>query len=55
VKKRIALCNECDGEVWFDAYVTASGEVVATFDNAYCPICDGESGRYNYRYEEVSE
>lgn len=36
-------CDECGGEVWFDAHVTADGVVVNTFETAFCPRC-GEDG-----------
>ncbi len=42
-KNSILVCKECGNEdIWFDAWVDQYGNVVSTFDNTFCPECDGE-------------
>ena len=42
-KNSILVCKECGNEdIWFDAWVDQYGNVVSTFDNKFCPECDGE-------------
>jgi hypothetical protein len=37
------VCSECGSEdILFDAFVDQNGEVVSTFDDCFCPECDGE-------------
>jgi len=37
------VCSECGNEdILFDAFVDQNGEVVSTFDDCFCPECDGE-------------
>ena len=37
------VCNICKSDnIYFDAWVDQNGEVVSTFDNCYCPQCEGE-------------
>lgn len=37
------VCTECGTPAYQDAYVDATtGEVVSTFDNFFCPTCEGE-------------
>ena len=39
-----AKCNECGGEVWFDAWVDLNGELAGgPYDNTHCETCGGEA------------
>ena len=42
--KQWARCCECSGEVWFDSWVTLSGEMVHAFDDSHCDTCEGPVG-----------
>lgn len=38
-----AKCNECGGEVWFDAWVDLEGNVCGgPYDTTHCEECDCE-------------
>jgi Zn finger protein HypA/HybF involved in hydrogenase expression len=42
-----ARCNDCGGEVVFDAYATLEGEVWNTFEkDNICTHCDGHNVRW---------
>jgi len=45
-----AKCEECGGEVLFDAWAKLDQTVVGTFDNNMCSECEGQ----NVSYEEVA-
>jgi len=43
-KRKWAKCDECGGEVWFDAWVDLNGEVAGgPYDNTFCEHCEGEA------------
>lgn len=43
-ERRWAKCDECGGEVWFDAWVDLSGNVAGgPYDNTFCQACEGEA------------
>ena len=45
--KWYARCNDCGGEVVFDAYATLDGEVWNTFEkDNICTLCDGHQVRW---------
>ena len=46
-----AVCDECGGDVWFDAWVDINGDVAGgPYDNTWCDTCEGEAS-----YTEVEE
>lgn len=54
---KIAICNACNAEVYFDAYADINGEIVEKFDNWDCSECNNrgkyeDSGR-GYTIQEV--
>lgn len=53
---KVATCDYCGSdEVWLDAYVDVNGELVHSFDNAYCGgECDGDI-KYSYTITEINE
>lgn len=45
---RYARCNDCGGEVVFDAYATLDNEVFNRFDkDNICTLCDGHNVRWS--------
>jgi hypothetical protein len=43
-KRQWARCDECGGEVWFDAWVDLGGAVAGgPYDNTFCEECGGEA------------
>jgi hypothetical protein len=39
-----AKCDECGGEVFFDAWVSLTGELCGgPYQNTYCQVCEGEA------------
>ena len=50
-KRKWAKCDECGGEVWFDAWVDLNGELACgPYQNTHCDTCEGEA-----RYTVVDE
>ena len=42
--RKWAKCDECGGEVWFDAWVDLNGELAGgPYDNTFCETCEGEA------------
>ena len=43
-KRQWAKCDECGGEVWFDAWVDLNGQVAGgPYDTTFCSACEGEA------------
>lgn len=42
-----AKCDRCGAEAYFDALVTYEGELVNSFETAWCPKCEDEI-KYSY-------
>lgn len=48
---KIAVCNECGEECYFQAIIDYSGAVVETWKEGYCTGCDTEIKR-NYTIKD---
>ncbi len=56
---KVALCNVCNADIFFDSYSDINGEVMVQFDNWVCSECDND-GKYEdsnrgYSIQEVEE